>query len=119
MVQHHPPRSTAGLVLDTLRLLSVAGDFSEEAVAAWLGIAKRTLQRRLAAEGHRFRDIVLFFQMQRAEALLLETDYSAKEIAQCLGYREVNSFRRAFRKRTGMTPTQYSARTAESGMMCQ
>jgi hypothetical protein len=28
--------------------------------------------------------------MNRAEALLLETDYSAQEIAGCLGYQEVN-----------------------------
>ncbi|NDR56295.1 helix-turn-helix domain-containing protein [Aliiruegeria sabulilitoris] len=119
MIRQHPPRRTAELVLDTLRLLSVVGDFSEEVIAERLGIGKRTLQRRLSAEGHRFRDIVTSFQMKRAEALLLETDYSAQEIAGCLGYQEVNSFRRAFRSWAGMTPTEYSARRAGSRMISQ
>lgn len=109
MVRCGPPSGMAELVRETLVLVNDFGDFSEEAIALKLELGRRTLQRRLSAEGSRFRDVVASFQAERAEALLRETDHSVQEISSFLGYREVNSFRRAFRNRTGMTPTQYSA----------
>lgn len=109
MVRNRPPRSLAESVRDTLSILASTGDVSEEAVAKWLGLGRRTLQRHLASEGYRFRDILIAFQMDRAAMLLEEMDHSVQEIAYALGYREVNSFRRAFRKWTGKTPTEYAA----------
>ena len=112
LVRCGPPKSMAELVRDTLVLVTGSGDISEEAVAAKLGLGRRTLQRRLAAEGCGFRDVLASFQAERAEALLRETDHSLQDISSFLGYREVNSFRRAFRNWTGMTPTQFSATRA-------
>ncbi|MFD0978288.1 helix-turn-helix domain-containing protein [Tropicimonas aquimaris] len=112
MVRSRPPSSLAEFVRDTLSILAPTGDVSEEAVAKWLGLGRRTLQRHLASEGCRFRDILVAFQMERAATLLEETDHSVEEIAAALGYSEVNSLRRAFRKWTGVTPTEYCARHA-------
>ncbi|MFD0978035.1 helix-turn-helix domain-containing protein [Tropicimonas aquimaris] len=104
-----PPEKMADLVKNILVLLVVGGDVSEDAVAAQLGLGTRTLQRRLSSEGSSFRNVLASFQAERASALLLETDHSIREVASALGYREVNSFRRAFRNWTGKTPTEYAA----------
>ncbi|SDJ54054.1 helix-turn-helix domain-containing protein [Aliiruegeria lutimaris] len=109
MIQTRPPKTMAALVQDVMVLLAAKGEVSEDAVASWLGLGTRTLQRRLASEGSSFREVLASFQVERASALLLETDHSVREIASALGYREVKSFRRAFRKWTGKTPTEFAA----------
>ena len=78
-----------------------------DGVASRLGLGIRTLQRRLQAEGTVFRDIVSDFQKHRAQELLFEGDIPTSEIASALGFYEPNSFRRAFRRWTGMTPDQF------------
>jgi len=46
-----------------------------------------------------------------ARAMLIETDHSIAEIAQALGYEEVNSFRRAFQNWTGLSPGAFRRTT--------
>jgi AraC-like DNA-binding protein len=73
-------------------------------VASQLRQSSRTLKRRLAAEGVSFsalRDLEL---RERAVALVRTSDLSYAEIADRLGYKEVGSFHRAFRKWTATTP---------------
>ena len=43
--------------------------------------------------------------------MLIETDHSIAEIAQALGYEEVNSFRRAFQNWTGLSPGAFRRTT--------
>ena len=107
MTRIRPPRRMADLVNDTLHLQVAVGDFSEDAVAARLGLGRRTLQRQLRLEGVVFRDLLKAFQAERARAMLNETDHSIAAIANALGYEEVNSFRRAFRNWTGLSPNEF------------
>jgi AraC-like DNA-binding protein len=75
-----------------------------------LHVSPRTLKRKLAEHGTTFsalRDDVL---RQRALLLLDSRALSIGEIATRLGYTELPSFTRAFRKWTGMTPHAYRAR---------
>jgi AraC-like DNA-binding protein len=75
-----------------------------------LHVSPRTLKRKLAERGTTFsalRDDVL---RQRALLLLDNRALSIGEIAARLGYTELPSFTRAFRKWTGMTPNAYRAR---------
>lgn len=109
MICSRPPDSVTQIMRDVLTLQTATGDLSEESVAARMGLGKRTLQRRLAAEGHNFIDLLALFRAERARALLIETEFSQQQIAASLGYREVNSFRRAFRNWTGMTPAEFRA----------
>lgn len=106
-----PPETATDTVREVLRLQFLAGDTSQEAVASRMRIGVRTLQRRLMAEGTTFRDVLSELLRDRACALLQESDFSIDEIAASLGYSETNSFRRAFRDWSGMTPTAYSTRT--------
>lgn len=115
MVRQRPPSSMADLVRGTLALVTMTGEPLEELVAARLGFGKRTLQRQLEAEGCTFREMLTSFRIERAKALLRETDLSVQAIAESLGYLEVNSFRRAFHRRVGLTPTEFSTRTAADG----
>jgi AraC-like DNA-binding protein len=49
------------------------------------------------------------FVEERARALLAEPDLAIDDVARSLGYSEPNSFRRAFRKWTGLSPGSYRA----------
>ena len=46
-------------------------------------------------------------RLQAAEKLLVETDKKIIEIAWDAGFSSLSSFNRFFKKKTGMTPTEY------------
>lgn len=103
-------RTMADVVTEALRTQFALGDLSEEAVSDRLCMGSRRLQRALKAEGTSFQEIRDWFFEARACALLAEPHVSISEIAQSLGYSEINSFRRAFRKWTGVSPSVFRSR---------
>ncbi|MFS2317856.1 AraC family transcriptional regulator ligand-binding domain-containing protein [Maricaulis sp. D1M11] len=76
-------------------------------VAARLGMSARTLQRRLAQDGHVYQDLVETTRRRLAERLLRQTDYALAEIAFLTGYSEQSTFTRAFKRLSGQTPARY------------
>lgn len=76
-------------------------------VAAALGLAPRTVQRRLAEEGTSLQREVEEVQKSVAVAVLRDRDLPVEEIAFLLGYEEPSTFFRAFKRWTGTTPHQY------------
>lgn len=106
----HEPQTIADVVTEALRTQFVLGDLSEDAVSDQLSMGRRRLQRVLKAEGTSFREIRERFVEARARALLTEPHVTICEIAGSLGYSETNSFRRAFKKWTGLSPTAYRSR---------
>lgn len=102
-----PPRSFSELVVEVLRFQIVLGDISVETVAERLSLGVQTLQRRLRTEGTSFKKLKSEFLKFRAMDLLAQTDHSVADIGRALGYKEINSFRRAFRAWFGVTPTQF------------
>lgn len=103
------PRTFSDLVRATLRLRIRMGDASVETVAEQLGLGVRTVQRNLMAENTSFREIRLEETVRRAMDLIHEGGLTDHEAAHALGYTETNSFRRAFRERTGMSPQSFRA----------
>lgn len=91
------------------RLPVVAPDL--RALADALGLAPRTLQRRLQAEGESLHGLVEAVRRARA-AELLATAMPLAEVSQRLGYAEPSVFFRAFRRWTGETPEGYRRRVA-------
>jgi AraC-like DNA-binding protein len=87
------------------------GVISVEAVAAKLALSKRTLQRRIEAEGSSFAAILAQTREALARHYLRKTSLPAAEIAFLVGFGETASFYRAFRAWTGTTPEH--ARTAD------
>ena len=70
---------------------------SLEVVAARLNMTARTLQRKLAAEGVTFRELVHAVQKETA-AQLFKLKGSATQVADLLGYSDPSAFRRAYKK---------------------
>ncbi|MDF2669714.1 MAG: hypothetical protein K0R67_2020 [Paenibacillus sp.] len=57
--------------------------------------------------GVNFSDFLNEFRIQKAKGLLQQSDYRIQEIAAQVGYLNVNSFIRMFRKVTGIPPGEY------------
>lgn len=83
------------------------GSATIHSVSRFLGLEARTLQRRLGAERISFRELHERYLEQQALKLLKHPDLSEKEIASRLGYGNLNSFIRAFRRWRGLTPGQF------------
>lgn len=82
-----------------------------EAVARELLTGERTLRRLLSGEGTSFRELVAEARAARAEALLRTSPLSVAQIAQQLGYSQAAPFVRAFKRRNGVSPGVYRARS--------
>lgn len=80
-------------------------------MARRLGQSPRSLQRRLAAEGQRFSRVVDELRHELAVTYLARARLAIAEIAFALGFNEVASFHRAFRRWEGTTPAAYRARS--------
>lgn len=76
-----------------------------------LAISRASLQRRLAAAGSSYRELVQQLRCELAQELLHEPQYSLVDIAFMLGFADAASFHHAYKRWTGETPLQ----TRQSG----
>lgn len=101
-----------GVVIQVRRQLIGAmdgGDTSVEDVARRLGMSSRSLQRRLADEGTRYNDVLAKVRAEFAKRYLERKTVSASEVAYLIGFAEPQSFFKAFKRWTGMTPREFQA----------
>jgi AraC-like DNA-binding protein len=75
--------------------------------AEYFRVSERTLQRRLADAGTSLNDLRDEVRRDLADKLLSETDLSAGEIAQRLGYSASSAFTRSTLRWFGKTPRDY------------
>ncbi|RPJ87536.1 MAG: AraC family transcriptional regulator [Acidobacteria bacterium] len=54
-----------------------------------------------------FRDWLRDFRVRKAMDLLKESDQPITAVAKAVGFQQIRSFERAFKKTSGMTPVQY------------
>lgn len=86
------------------------------ALASAAGLERRTLQRRFSrATGMTPIEYCRSVRIARARELLEGGDASQKQIAQSLGYEDVASFARVFRRAVGSAPGAYRRRFARKG----
>jgi AraC-like DNA-binding protein len=83
------------------------GTVGQSDVARALGTSVRALQRRLAKQGTTFAQLVEDLRRTSALRMLRETDAAVYEIAFCLGYQDVSSFGRAFKRWVDASPRSY------------
>jgi AraC-like DNA-binding protein len=80
------------------------GEPSIDAASRHLATSRRTLQRRLQAEGTSYRAVLDEVREELARHYLAHSRISHTEIALLLGFADPNSFYRAFHDWTGRTP---------------
>jgi AraC-like DNA-binding protein len=94
----------------SLRLL-LAGYLDESLTvrdcADLVGMSNRTLQRRLAAHGVSFNELIDQIRFDMAKQLLEDKVISVTDISGELGYTDPASFTRAFRRWAGVSPRQH------------
>jgi AraC-like DNA-binding protein len=73
-------------------------------VARGLHVSLRTLQRRLTEHGTSFQDEVDTVRRELAFQYLKDANLGVSQVAFLLGYSELSTFDRAFKRWTGMTP---------------
>jgi AraC-like DNA-binding protein len=88
-----------------------------ETTARALHMSPRTLQRRLAEAGTRFCDVLDSARAELARQLLGEEAVVMGDIAFRLGFADLGSFSRAFKRWTGRAPGAYR-RAVTSGRGC-
>ncbi len=86
-------------------------------VAHHVGFSQRSLRRRFEEGlGMSWRKYALQARLLRAMALLAEPGPSVTQVASAVGFDSLSSFNRAFRLRTGVTPSVYRKQRARPGV---
>jgi len=107
-------RAPETALLDTVRaavleeLATSGADLAR--VAKRLAMSTRTLQRRLEEFGTSYQDLVDGSRAALAQSLLRDTAHSITDVAFELGYADLKSFYRAFRRWTNTTPAEWRQR---------
>jgi len=92
-----------------LRSRLLSRNCSAEKIADLFSMHRRTLNRRLSAEGTGFRTIVEEMRFEIACQMLAGTMMPFIQIAAALSFSEASAFSRAFRRWSGQTPTAWRA----------
>jgi AraC-like DNA-binding protein len=91
-------------VRDAIRAALREGAPQAGDVARGLHVSLRTLQRRLTEHGTSFQDEVDAVRRELAFGYLKDAHLGVSDVAFLLGYAELSTFDRAFKRWTGMTP---------------
>lgn len=93
--------------LDSMASLT---DISGHTIAAKMLISIRTLNRRLAEVGTSYRGVVEKYKLEKALQLLNQPNINMTEIAFQLGFSDLSTFSRAFKRWTGSSPSHSTLR---------
>lgn len=93
----------------------IEGEPTLASVAKRLGLSPRTLQRRLRDEDTSFADLLADVRHELALQHLRNPEVSIQEAAFLLGFSDVSTFHRAFKRRAGVTPAEYRRGGAARG----
>jgi AraC-like DNA-binding protein len=93
-----------------LLIMNAGRPMGMKVVADRLGLSIRSLRRRLTEEKTSLSELQDELRFQLAIGLLRDTELSLEDISIALGFSEAASLRRAFRRWTGFSPSDYRER---------
>ncbi|TQM32469.1 AraC family transcriptional regulator ligand-binding domain-containing protein [Nocardia bhagyanarayanae] len=102
-----PAATTLERVRELIELLLPTGRCSVEQIARSLGVDRRTVHRRLAAEGETFTTLVDATRAELARHMVANRRHTLTEIAELLAFSSPGNFSRWFRQRYGCSPSQW------------
>lgn len=105
-------RSVREWVEELITLLLPTGRFSVDRIAAHLGLDRRTLHRKLAAEGVSYRALLEETRRDAALSLLGDSARSLASIADLTGFSSPSAFSHWFRRAFGSSPREYRSQIA-------
>ena len=91
-----------------------SGAVTEEMMADHLHMSRRTLQRKLADADVTYKQLVDDTRRDLAMRHLDDPSYSITDVTFLLGFSQQSAFTRAFRRWTGMSPSEYRMRTVST-----
>lgn len=103
------PAAMPDEVRRAILLLLPSGRCSIEVVAAHLGVAPRTIQRRLSDRRQRFSDLVNDLRRELAMRYVYESNRSLTEVAEMLGFNAPSSFSRWYQTQFGISAKESRA----------
>lgn len=108
------PCESGGSVLQ--HLFGRRGELKSLADAAdELGMSLRSLHRLLSREGIDYSQLADRHRQERAQRMLRQ-GASTQAVAEAVGFSDSRCFRRAFRRWTGMAPSEYRARAGQAAL---
>jgi len=93
-----------------LRKQLLAGHCSMDQVAGLLGMHRRTLDRHLQRHGIAYGDLAEAVKSDVARQLLRDTGMQVRQVAESLHFSSAANFATAFRRWTGVTPSEFRRR---------
>lgn len=89
-------------------------NLSLESAASYMNISTHYFSKLFKSEvGENFIDYVTDKKVARAKEIIKDTDIPLNSIAFELGFNEANYFSKVFKKKTGITPSQYRKKVEE------
>jgi AraC-like DNA-binding protein len=84
-----------------------SGNITIENIAKQLAVSSRSLQRKLREDGQTFTSLLDKTRQDVARQYVTDKQYELTEIAFLLGFSELSTFSRSFKRWTGQSPDQY------------
>ncbi|GBF73435.1 AraC family transcriptional regulator [Paenibacillus sp. 598K] len=95
-------------VLEYIHDNYMRSDLSLNLLADQFGLSVSYISKQFKEQQEcNFIDYLMEYRMEKARHLLQSSDAKIREVSERLGYTNVNSFVRIFKKSTGMTPTEF------------
>ena len=91
-----------------------SGEVSEDVMAEQLHMSRRTLQRKLAVADLTYQKLVDDTRRDLAMRHLEDPRHSVTDVTFLLGFSQQSAFTRAFKRWTGMSPSEYRAQRSVS-----
>ncbi|MEZ5508084.1 MAG: helix-turn-helix domain-containing protein [Gammaproteobacteria bacterium] len=108
-----PPAGERASLADALRQLlqqEAGRRWTLEEIAEYFHLSPRTVIRRLKAEGVRYQQLLDEVLASQAKLCLRSPGHTVESVAAALGYQDASAFRRAFKRWTGLAPSDWQQR---------